>query len=250
MRYSDLRELITEAIGLYSTTTGNFSPSMAAASGRPNSIRNQTLRAIEKKKNPPKGRIRPNFKGGDSSSTMNVDTQSVVSEAILKGASARRSVLLRKSKEAKKQKSKFDTEMRLAGGNPQTAALYVKPPEPSPMAPLKARKTEKHGVVVGGKKDFSASAKAVGANKENAQSILDIFHEKPHGTRITVYGKKYGKNADHAMKISKKRMMGNDVHVVHGTDRIVHLNPSGAGLQVIDARTRRILLDKGHDAEW
>lgn len=174
----------------------------------------------------------------------------LIAEAVLKGASARRSLLIRKGKEAKKQKSKFDAEMRLAGGNAQTAALYVKPPEPSPMARLRARKTERHGIVVSGKKDYSAAEKAVEANKKNAQSIIDIFHEKPHGTRITVYGRKYGKNADHAMKISKKRMMGNDVHVVHGTDRIVHLNPSGAGLQVIDSRTRRILLDKGHDAEW
>jgi hypothetical protein len=34
------------------------------------------------------------------------------------------------------------------------------------------------------------------------------------------------------------------------TGKEVELNITGAGLQVVDAKSKRILLDKGNDATW
>ena len=174
-------------------------------------------------------------------------------EAILKGASARRSVLLARKKAGEEMKQQRERESKYKDFQPAERAYLATgmiSPTVDPRQKVAKRKSDARGIVAKGSGDFSGAAKAVDANKKNAQSIIDIFHNKPHGTKITVYGKKHGKDAEHTMKISKTRKMGADVHVVHGTDRVVHLNPSGAGLQVIDARTKKILLDKGHDAEW
>jgi hypothetical protein len=173
-------------------------------------------------------------------------------EAILKGKSARRSVLLQRKK-AGEEMARERAEMSKHYHQPPATAYLstgMISPEVDPTKKVAKRKSDARGIVARGSGDFSGVAKAVDANKKNAQSIIDVFHRKPHGTKVTVYGKKHGKDAEHTMKISKTRKMGTDVHVVHGTDRVVHLNPSGAGLQVIDAKSKRILLDKGHDAEW
>lgn len=173
-------------------------------------------------------------------------------EAILKGKSARRSILLKRKKEGEEMARERAEMSKHYHQPPATAYLATGmiSPEVDPTKKVARRKSDARGIVARGSGDFSGAEKAAEGNKKNAQSIIDIFHRKPHGTRITVYGRKHGKNAEHTMKISKTRKMGTDVHVVHGTDRVVHLNPSGAGLQVIDAKSKRILLDKGHDAEW
>ena len=180
------------------------------------------------------------------------EARELIAEAILKGASARRSVLLARKKageEMGKRRAEMSKHYHQAPATAYLATGMISP-EVDPRKKVAKRKSDARGIVSKGSGDFSGVAKAVDANKKNAQSIIDIFHNKPHGTKITVYGKKHGKNAEHTMKISKTRKMGADVHVVHGTDRVVHLNPSGAGLQIIDAKSKRILLDKGHDAEW
>jgi len=173
-------------------------------------------------------------------------------EAILKGKSARRSVLLQRKKageEMARERAEMSKHYHQA---PATAYLSTGmiSPEVDPTKKVAKRKSDARGIVAKGSGDFSGATKAVEKNRENAKSIIDVFQRKPHGTKVTVYGKKHGRDTEHTLKISKTRKMGSDVHVIHGTDRVVHLNPSGAGLQVIDAKSRRILLDKGHDAEW
>jgi len=186
---------------------------------------------------------------GNARDAMRRNAGESLGEAILKGKSARRSILLKRKKAGEEMARK---RKEMSNQPPATAYLATGmiSPEVDPTKKVAKRKSDARGIVARGSGDFSGVAKAVDANKKNAQSIIDVFHRKPHGTKVTVYGKKHGKDAEHTMKISKTRKMGTDVHVVHGTDRVVHLNPSGAGLQVIDAKSKRILLDKGHDAEW
>lgn len=175
-----------------------------------------------------------------------------IAEAILKGKGARRSILLKRKKEGEEMARERAEMSKHYHQPPATAYLATGmiSPEVDPTKKVAKRKSDARGIVAKGSGDFSGATKAVEKNRENAKSIIDVFQRKPHGTKVTVYGKKHGKDTEHTLKISKTRKMGSDVHVIHGTDRVVHLNPSGAGLQVIDAKSRRILLDKGHDAEW
>ena len=175
-----------------------------------------------------------------------------IAEAILKGKGARRSILLKRKKEGEEMARERAEMSKHYHQAPATAYLATGmiSPEVDPTKKVAKRKSDARGIVAKGSGDFSGATKAVEKNRENAKSIIDVFQRKPHGTKVTVYGKKHGKDTEHTLKISKTRKMGSDVHVIHGTDRVVHLNPSGAGLQVIDAKSRKILLDKGHDAEW
>jgi hypothetical protein len=178
--------------------------------------------------------------------------KATIAEAILKGKGARRSILLNRKK-AGEEMARERAEMSKHYHQPPATAYLATgmiSPEVDPTKKVAKRKSDARGIVAKGSGDFSGATKAVEKNRENAKSIIDVFQRKPHGTKVTVYGKKHGKDTEHTLKISKTRKMGSDVHVIHGTDRVVHLNPSGAGLQVIDAKSRRILLDKGHDAEW
>jgi hypothetical protein len=175
-----------------------------------------------------------------------------VAEAILKGKGARRSILLKRKKageEMARERAEMSKHYHQAPATAYLATGMISP-EVDPTKKVAKRKSDARGIVAKGSGDFSGATKAVEKNRENAKSIIDVFQRKPHGTKVTVYGKKHGRDTEHTLKISKTRKMGSDVHVIHGTDRVVHLNPSGAGLQVIDAKSRRILLDKGHDAEW
>jgi hypothetical protein len=175
-----------------------------------------------------------------------------IAEAILKGKGARRSILLQRKKageEMARERAEMSKHYHQAPATAYLATGMISP-EVDPTKKVAKRKSDARGIVAKGSGDFSGATKAVEKNRENAKSIIDVFQRKPHGTKVTVYGKKHGRDTEHTLKISKTRKMGSDVHVIHGTDRVVHLNPSGAGLQVIDAKSRRILLDKGHDAEW
>jgi hypothetical protein len=118
--------------------------------------------------------------------------------------------------------------------------------------PLKARKTDRLGNIMNQPKAGAEkkTEKAAEANKKNAQEILDIFNKKPMKTPITVYGKKWGKTDEYEMVIMKRMYEGNTVFVVKSSGRFVELRVTGAGLQVIDVKTKKILLDKGNDATW
>lgn len=118
--------------------------------------------------------------------------------------------------------------------------------------PMKKRKTDRFGNIMNPPKKGAEkkTEKAAEANKKNAQEILDIFDRKPMKTPITVYGKKWGKPDDYEMVIMKRMYQGDEVFVVKSSGRFVELRSTGAGLQVIDVKTKRILLDKGNDATW
>ncbi len=118
--------------------------------------------------------------------------------------------------------------------------------------PMKKRKTDRFGNIMNPPKKGAEkkTEKAAEANKKNAQEILDIFDRKPMKTPITVYGKKWGKADDYEMVIMKRMYQGDEVFVVKSSGRFVELRSTGAVLQVIDIKTKRILLDKGNDATW
>jgi hypothetical protein len=118
--------------------------------------------------------------------------------------------------------------------------------------PLKARKTDRFGNIMNPPKKGAEkkTERAAVANVKNAEEILDIFDRKPMKTEITVYGKKWGKSDEYEMVIMKRMYQGEEVFVVKSSGRFVELRPTGAGLQVIDTKTKRILLDKGNDATW
>lgn len=181
-------------------------------------------------------------------STRNVKEDMELDEAILKGDSARRSILLRKNKEAKQQAAKFQDTMKWAG-SPQTAALYTKPPEPSPTAKLRTRKTDKRGVEVGGKKDFSAAEKSAKAGQQNADEIMDVLHRKPEGTKIKVFGKG-PRGTDKTVHVHRKTELGKHKFYHSSSGKEVELVKGGVGLRVLDARTKRVILDRGNDAIW
>ena len=181
-------------------------------------------------------------------SPRNVNEDMELDEAILKGESARRSILLRKNKEAKQQAAEFKSTVKWAG-SPQTAALYTKPPEPSPTAKLRTRKTEKHGAEIGGKKDFSAAEKSAKAGQQNAEEIMDVLHRKPEGTKIKVFGKG-PRGTDKTVHVHRKTELGKHKFYHSPSGKEVELVKGGVGLRVLDARTKRVILDRGNDAIW
>jgi len=70
--------------------------------------------------------------------------------------------------------------------------------------------------------------------------------QKPEGTTFEIYGSKDGKEV--SIKVKKTRYMGSVVYMV-GTSQ-VELRVAGTGLQVINKKTNRMLLDRGNDMLW
>jgi hypothetical protein len=118
--------------------------------------------------------------------------------------------------------------------------------------PMKKRKTDRFGNIMKtpAKGAEKKTEKAMAANTKNAEEILDIFDRKPMKTPITIYGKKWGKRDEYEMVVLKRLYQGDEVFVVKSSGRFVELRPTSAGLQVIDVKTKKILLDKGNDATW
>jgi hypothetical protein len=181
-------------------------------------------------------------------SPRNVKEDMELGEAILKGESARRSILLRKNKEAKQQAADFKRTMSWAG-SPQTAALYTKPPEPSPTTKLRTRKTDKRGAEIGGKKDFSAAQKAAEEGKQDADWIMKVFHRKPDGTKVKIFGKG-PRGKEKAVHVHKKTELGKPKFYHSSSGKEVELSSGGVGIKVRDARTKKVMLDHGKDAIW
>jgi hypothetical protein len=192
---------------------------------------------------------------GDLNESVDPTVQSVV-EAILAGDSARRSGLIRRSKAKKDTMRGLELEKREGRARGTFAKMVVAPTEniPAHIDPTKRlmkRKTDARGVVAVKKPDFDTPEEAIKHNQKVAHDIIAAIGSKPHGSPVNLYGQKRGGGTvEKKVRVSRKRIMGRDVHVIHGTDREVHLNPSGAGLQVIDAKSKRILMDRGNDADW
>lgn len=83
--------------------------------------------------------------------------------------------------------------------------------------------------------------------ENTAIDLLATIEQKPDGTTFEIYGKKNGK--EYTLKVKKVYRMGQSVYeTVSG--RPVIFNVSGNGLQVMDKRTRKVVLDRGNDLIW
>jgi ribosomal protein S30 len=112
--------------------------------------------------------------------------------------------------------------------------------------PLARRKSDRFGNPVKKKAGFGASARAMQSNMATADDLLRLVDAKPVGTTFEIYGKKGGQEV---VKKVKKMMRYGEVVFVMGTT-VVELVKSGAGLQVVNAANRKILLDGGNDMIW
>ena len=118
------------------------------------------------------------------------------------------------------------------------------------MKPLKPRKTDARGNLLKSptkKTKKSDSFMSVADAIKMANNMIGEIDSKKEGTRFEIYGKKDGK--EYTLKIKKIRKMGEEVYET-SSGRIVVLNAAGTGLQVLDKKTRKIVLDRGNDYIW
>ena len=115
--------------------------------------------------------------------------------------------------------------------------------------PLKARKTDPMGNVLRKPSDkaWEKSERMTGNAIEMAQQLIATMSIKPVGTKFEVYGEKNGK--PYTLKVKKIKKMGIDTYETAGS-REVELKAAGTGLQVLDKRTRKVVLDRGNDLLW
>jgi hypothetical protein len=116
--------------------------------------------------------------------------------------------------------------------------------------PLKPRKTDARGNLIS-KPDSKKKSKTVGLDANTAvklaTQLMSEIDSHPVGTAFEIYGTKNGK--EYTLKVKKVRKMGVEFYeTVSG--RVVVLNPAGTGLQVLDKKTRKIVLDRGNDYIW
>jgi hypothetical protein len=93
---------------------------------------------------------------------------------------------------------------------------------------------------------WQKTQQTVQQNIATAQDLIDTAEIKPVGTTFEIYGKKGGKEA--TIKVKKVMKMGDVVFMVGTTE--VELYAAGTGLQVLNKKTRRALLDAGNDMIW
>jgi hypothetical protein len=93
---------------------------------------------------------------------------------------------------------------------------------------------------------WQKTQQTVQQNIATAQDLIDTVEIKPVGTTFEIYGKKGGKEA--TIKVKKVMKMGDVVFMVGTTE--VELYAAGTGLQVLNKKTRRALLDAGNDMIW
>jgi hypothetical protein len=116
--------------------------------------------------------------------------------------------------------------------------------------PLKPRKTDARGNLIS-KPDSKKKSKTVGLDANTAvklaTQLMSEIDSHPVGTAFEIYGTKNGK--EYTLKVKKVRKIGVEFYeTVSG--RVVVLNPAGTGLQVLDKKTRKIVLDRGNDYIW
>jgi hypothetical protein len=121
------------------------------------------------------------------------------------------------------------------------------------LTPSKPRKTDAAGNLLKSKKDqekisfgWKKTQAAVSANIATAQDLIDTADIKPVGTTFEIYGTKGGKAS--TIKVKKVMKMGDVVYMVGTTP--VELYAAGTGLQILNKKTRRIMLDRGNDMIW
>jgi hypothetical protein len=138
----------------------------------------------------------------------------------------------------------FRSGMQIDTDNPKYYAGALK---------SKPRKTDAAGNMLKTQKQKEKSAAGwaktqatVQSNIATAQDLIDTAEIKPVGTTFEIYGKKGGKEA--TVKVKKVMKMGDVVYMVGTTE--VELYAAGTGLQVLNKKTRKAVLDAGNDMIW
>lgn len=117
---------------------------------------------------------------------------------------------------------------------------------------MKTRKTDKYGNLLKAPLPDSTAKfeKLAKANEAIAADLIALFSKKPMGTPITIYGTKPNKKDEYELEIVKRMYQGDEAYTVKSSGRFVELRKSPTGLQIVDVKTKRIVLDKGNDATW
>jgi hypothetical protein len=92
----------------------------------------------------------------------------------------------------------------------------------------------------------AVAGNTIAKNEKTAADLVALANKKPEGTTFEIYGKKDGKET--SVKIKKTRVMGSVVFMMGANQ--VELNVAGTGLQIINKKTRRMVLDRGNDMIW
>lgn len=116
---------------------------------------------------------------------------------------------------------------------------------------MKTRKTDKFGNLIKAPVKPKVNMDDVmAANMKTAKELIDLINGKPVGAVVTFYGKKPNKADEYEMNIVRMMYQGDMIYTVKSSGRFVELRPTASGLQIVDTKTHRILLDKGNDVTW
>lgn len=114
--------------------------------------------------------------------------------------------------------------------------------------PLMQRKTDARGNLIKKPKRDMSGMSANDAVKMAKDLIKTLTQKAPNNTSIEVIGSSGGKT--YSFYIRRGKISGQDVWVAAKSGNTVELNAAGTGLQVVDAKSRRIMLDRGTDVYW
>ena len=114
--------------------------------------------------------------------------------------------------------------------------------------PLMQRKTDARGNLIKQPKRDMSGMTTSAAVKMAKDLIKTLTQKAPNNTSIEVIGSSGGKT--YSFYIRRGKISGQDVWVAEKSGNKVELNAAGTGLQVVDAKTHRIILDRGTDVYW
>ena len=114
--------------------------------------------------------------------------------------------------------------------------------------PLMQRKTDARGNLIRKPKRDMSGMTTSAAVKMAKDLIKTLTQKAPNNTSIEVIGSSGGKT--YSFYIRRGKISGQDVWVAAKSGNRVELNAAGTGLQVVDAKTHRIMLDRGTDVYW
>jgi len=114
--------------------------------------------------------------------------------------------------------------------------------------PLMKRKTDARGNLIKKPKRDMSGMSANDAVKMAKDLIKTLMQKAPNNASVEVIGSSGGKT--YSFYIRRGKISGQDVWVAAKSGNTVELNAAGTGLQVVDAKSRRIMLDRGTDVYW
>lgn len=113
----------------------------------------------------------------------------------------------------------------------------------------KRRKTDAMGNLIRNpsEKAWQKSEQITSNAIEMALELISVINIKPVGTKFEIYGIK--NNKPYTLKVKKVKKLGTETYETSGS-REVEFKAAGTGLQVLDKKTRKIVLDRGNDMLW